>query len=157
MEQLVSTPVRPVELIIGKLIPYFAIGFADILLAIIVGVFWFGVPMKGSAFLLIGLASIFIFGGVSFGILISINARGSQAVASQMALLSTFLPAFLLSGFMFAISNMPKPLQLITYIVPARYFVTIAKGIFLKGSSLDILAYEALLLTAFGAAVFLQL
>ncbi|HTZ18577.1 MAG TPA: ABC transporter permease [Dissulfurispiraceae bacterium] len=154
MEQLISTPVKPAELIIGKLIPYFAIGFTDILLAIITGVFWFGVPLKGSVFLLIGLSSIFIFGGVCFGILISISARGSQAVASQMALLSTFLPAFLLSGFMFAISNMPRPLQVVTYIVPARYFVTISKGIFLKGSSIDVLAYEALLLAVFGAVVF---
>ncbi len=154
MEQLISTPVRPIELVIGKLIPYFIIGFADILLAIIIGVLWFGVPLKGSLLLLIGLSSIFIFGGVCFGILISINARGSQAVASQMALLSTFLPAFLLSGFMFAISNMPKPLQLVTYIVPARYFVTISKGIFLKGSSLGVLAYEAFLLTVFGVVVF---
>ena len=155
MEQLISTPLKPVELIIGKLIPYFVIGFIDILIAIIAGVFWFGVPLKGSAFVLIGLAGVFIFGGVCFGILISISARGSQAVASQMALLSTFLPAFLLSGFMYSISNMPKPLQLITYIVPARYFVTISKGIFLKGSSLDMLALESLLLTVFGATVFI--
>jgi ABC-2 type transport system permease protein len=155
MEQLISTPVKPVEIVIGKLIPYFSIGFADILMAIGIGVFWFGVPLKGSPFLLIALAAIFTFGGVSFGILISINARGSQAVASQMALLSTFLPAFLLSGFMFAISNMPGPLQWLTYIIPARYFVTISKGIILKGSTLEMLAWEAFLLTLFGAAVFI--
>jgi ABC-2 type transport system permease protein len=154
MEQLISTPVKPAELIIGKLIPYFLIGFVDILMAIVIGVAWFGVPLEGSVFLLIGLSGIFIFGGVCWGILMSINGKGSQAVASQMAVLSTFLPAFLLSGFMFAISNMPRPLQLITYIIPARYFVTISKGIFLKGSSLDMLALESLLLTVFAAVVF---
>ena len=154
MEQLISTPVKPAELIIGKLIPYFLIGFIDILMAIIIGVIWFGVPLEGSVFLLIGLSSIFIFGGVCWGILMSINGRGSQAVASQMAVLSTFLPAFLLSGFMFAISNMPRPLQLITYIIPARYFVTISKGIFLKGSSLDMLALESFMLSVFAGVVF---
>ena len=154
MEQLISTPVKPAELIIGKLIPYFLIGFIDILMAIIIGVIWFGVPLEGSVFLLIGLSSIFIFGGVCWGILMSINGRGSQAVASQMAVLSTFLPAFLLSGFMFAISNMPRPLQLITYIIPARYFVTISKGIFLKGSSLDMLALESFMLSVFAVVVF---
>jgi len=155
MEQLVSTPIKPVELIIGKLIPYFCIGFADILMAISVGVFWFGVPLKGSALLLILLSAIFTFGGVSFGILISISARGSQAIASQLALLSTFLPSFLLSGFMFAISNMPKVLQLVTYIFPARYFVTISKGIFLKGSTLNMLVWESIMLTLFGVVVFI--
>ncbi|HMK55338.1 MAG TPA: ABC transporter permease [Dissulfurispiraceae bacterium] len=155
MEQLISTPVSPAELIVGKLIPYFCIGLADILMAISVGVFWFGVPLKGSPLLLILLAMIFTFGGVSFGILISISAKGSQAIASQMALLSTFLPSFLLSGFMFAISNMPAVLQLVTYIFPARYFVTISKGIFLKGNSAEMLAWEALLLTLFGIAVFI--
>ena len=154
MEQLISTPVRPAEIVIGKLIPYFAIGFIDLVLAITAGVFVFGVPMQGSPLLLIGLSSIFVFGGVSFGILISINAGGSQAVASQLALLSSFLPAFLLSGFMFAISNMPKPLQLVTYIIPARYFVTISKGIFLKGSSFGMLLLETALLSLFAAVVF---
>jgi ABC-2 type transport system permease protein len=154
MEQLISTPVKPAELIIGKLIPYFAIGFIDLILAIVAGVFWFKVPMHGSALLLISLSCIFLFGGVCLGILISINARGSQSVASQMALLSSFLPAILLSGFMFAISNMPKPLQLITHIIPARYFVTISKGIFMKGSSFEMLIVETLLLSVFGGVVF---
>jgi ABC-2 type transport system permease protein len=154
MEQLISTPVKPTELIIGKLIPYFAIGFADMVLAITAGVFWFGVPMQGSVILLLALACIFIFGGVCFGILISINAGGSQAIASQMALLTSFLPAFLLSGFIFEISNMPGPLQFITYIIPARYFVTISKAIFLKGSSFSMLMVETLLLFMFAAVVF---
>ena len=154
MEQLISTPVKVPELIIGKLIPYFLIGFTDIVVAILMGIFWFKVLFKGDFFLLIALSGIFLFGGVSFGVLISIIARGSQSIASQMALLSTFLPSFLLSGFIFAITNMPKPLQLLTYIVPARYFVTISKGIFLKGSSLKLLITEVLILTVYGAFVF---
>ncbi len=84
------------------------------------------------------LSSIFLFGGLSLGILISTIAK-SQLVASQIAMIATFLPAFLLSGFMFAISNMPKPLQLLTLLIPARYFVTIVKGIFLKGSPFKLL------------------
>jgi ABC-2 type transport system permease protein len=154
MEQLVSTPVKPLELIVGKLIPYFAIGFVDLVLAIVAGVFWFGVPIYGSATLLIVLSCIFVFGGVSFGILISINAKGSQAIASQIALLSSFLPALLLSGFMFAISNMPLPLQIVTHLIPARYFVTISKGIFMKGTPFGMLLFETLLLSIFGIVVF---
>jgi ABC-2 type transport system permease protein len=154
MEQLISTPVKPAELIIGKLIPYFAIGLIDIIVALLAGVFWFGVPIYGSPLLLLALACIFMFGGVCTGIIISINAKGSQSVASQIALLSSFLPALLLSGFVFAISNMPVPLQIITYLIPARYFVTISKSIFMKGSGLETLMVETLLLTIYSAVVF---
>ena len=153
MEQLISTPVNPPELILGKLLPYFFIGFIDTVLSILMGTILFGVPLKGSIGLLLALSGIFLFGSLSFGILISIIGR-TQAVASEMALLSTLLPAFLLSGFMFAISNMPKPLQIITYLMPARYFVSILKGVFLKGSSLSILITETLLLSLYGIAVF---
>jgi ABC-2 type transport system permease protein len=153
MEQLISTPLKTPELIIGKLIPYFFIGFIDTVASVLMGTLVYGVPLRGSPVLLLALASIFLFGGLSWGILISIIAR-TQMLASQMAILSTFLPAFLLSGFMFAIANMPKPLQLVTYIVPARYFVTILKDIFLKGSTFRLLAGEALLLTMYGLLVF---
>ena len=154
MEQLISTPVKPSELIIGKLAPYFAIGFMDMVLAVLVGVTLFGVPLRGDIVLLVVLSSVFLFGTVSFGVLISIIAKRSQSVASQIAILSTMLPAFLLSGFLFAISNMPKPLQVITYIFPARYFVTILKGVFLKGSTLTLLWKEGIMLAMAGAIVF---
>jgi ABC-2 type transport system permease protein len=154
MEQLISTPIKPVELVIGKLIPYFAIGFADTVLTIFMSTELFGVPLRGSVTLLLVLSSIFLFGGLSFGILISIVGR-NQTAASQMAMLSSFLPAFLLSGFIFSITNMPVPLQIITYVVPARYFVTILKGIFLKGYSIQFLLWETLLLAVYGAAIFL--
>jgi len=154
MEQLISTPVKPAELIIGKIAPYFMIGLIDIIVAIIAGVFWFGVPIYGSPLLLLALSCIFMFGGVCTGIIISINARGSQSVASQVALITSFLPALLLSGFVFAISNMPAPLQIVTYVIPARYFVTISKSIFMKGSGIDALITETLLLTLYGTLVF---
>lgn len=154
MEQLISTPVKTPELIIGKLIPYFMIGFLDLIFSIVMGVYLFGVPLKGSIALLLSLSAIFLFGGVCQGILISIIAKGSQAIASQIALLSTFLPAFLLSGFIFSIANMPRVFQLVTYIVPARYYVTILKGIFMKGVGLSILVGDALLLGVYGIVVF---
>lgn len=154
MEQLISTPVKTSELILGKLAPYFAIGFMDMVLAVLVGVTLFGVPLRGNIVLLVVLSSVFLFGTVSFGVFISIIAKGSQSVASQIAILSTMLPAFLLSGFMFAISNMPKPLQVITYIFPARYFVTILKGVFLKGSTLGLLWRDGLMLAIASALVF---
>jgi ABC-2 type transport system permease protein len=153
MEQLIATPVKTRELIIGKIIPYLFIGLIDTGVAALMGTALFDVPLRGSVLLLMTLASVFLFGGLSWGIFISIVAR-TQVLASQMAIVSTFLPAFLLSGFLFSIWNMPKPLQLVTYIIPARYFVSILKGIFLKGSALPLLAVEALLLAVYGAVVF---
>lgn len=154
MEQLISTPVKTPELILGKLLPYYLIGIIDVIMSILIVVFLFGVPLKGNFFLLIVLSSIFLFGSLSLGILISIVAK-SQLVSSQVAMVVTYLPAFLLSGFMFAISNMPEPLQIMTHIIPARYFVTILKGIFLKASPLKLLAIETILLSVFGLIVFL--
>lgn len=154
MEQLISTPIKIPELILGKLIPYFLIGFAGTILTILMSTLLFDVPLRGSIALLLGLSAIFLFGGLSFGMLMSIAGK-TQLVASQAALLTSFLPAFLLSGFIFSISNMPKPLQVITYFIPARYFVTILKGIFLKGSTLRVLWLEALLLTLFAVLVFI--
>ncbi len=153
MEQLISTPVKTPELILGKLVPYFIIGLVDTLIAIGMSVFLFDVPLRGSLTLLIALSSVFLFGALSFGILISIVTK-SQVLASQVAMIGTFLPAFLLSGFMFAISNMPRPLQLVTYLVPARYFVTILKSIFLKGSSIAMIGLEGVLLIVYAVVVF---
>jgi ABC-2 type transport system permease protein len=153
MEQLISTPVKVPELILGKLVPYFFIGFIDVIFSVLLAVFLFEVPLRGSPFLLMLLSSIFLFGGLSLGILVSIVAK-SQLVASQISMIATFLPAFLLSGFMYSISNMPRPLQIFTHIIPARYFVTILKGIFLKGSTLKFLLFETMLLSIFGLFVF---
>jgi ABC-2 type transport system permease protein len=152
MEQLISTPVKGHELILGKLLPYFAIGMFDVLLAMLMGEFLFHVPMRGSVALVFGMAAIFLAGALSLGMVISIMTK-SQLLASQLAMVLTFLPAFLLSGFMYAISNMPQLIQWITYIIPARYFVALLKGIYLKGIGLEILAMEAGLLAVFAAAM----
>ncbi len=152
MEQLVSTPVKSQELILGKLIPYFAIGMFDVLLAVLMGEYLFNVPLRGNVGLLFGMAAVFLTGALSLGMAISILTK-SQLLASQLAMVLTFLPSFLLSDFMYAVSNMPKVIQIITYAIPARYFVTILKGIYLKGVGLEILALEAGLLTIFGAAM----
>lgn len=149
MEQLISTPVKGPELVLGKLIPYFVVGMLDVVLAVLVGEFVFGVPLRGSAALVFAMAAVFLAGALSLGLVISIVTR-SQLLASQVAMVTTFLPAFLLSGFMYAIANMPKPLQWVTYLVPARYFVFLLRSIYLKGVGLRLLALEAALLTVFG-------
>ena len=152
MEQLVATPLTGGELIIGKLAPYFVIGVLDLLLCIGVGEFVFDVPLRGSFWLLIPLALIFLFSALSFGLLISIIAK-SQLVASQLAIVATVLPAFLLSGFIFPIENMPLPIQTVTRIVTARYFVTILRGIYLKDVGLAVLWPQTLFLLLFAAIV----
>jgi ABC-2 type transport system permease protein len=152
MEQLISTPVKAPELIIGKLVPYFVIGMVDMLIAVLMGVFLFHVPLRGSVPLLFAMAALFIIGTLAQGILISVLARG-QLLASQVAMVSTFLPAFLLSGFMFAIANMPPVVQAITYVVPARYFVALVKGIYLRGVGLETLWVDAVFLAVFAGVV----
>jgi len=152
MEQLMATPVTAAELIWGKMIPYFCIGILDLLLCIGVGEFVFDVPIRGSLWLLTPLAMIFLFGALSFGMLLSIITK-SQLLASQLAIVTTVLPAFLLSGFIFPIENMPLPIQTVTHIITARYFVTILRGIYLKDVGLAVLWPEMLFLVAFGLIV----
>ena len=152
MEQLIATPVRGTELILGKLIPYFAVGMLDMVLAVLLGEYLFHVPLRGNAALLFGLASIFLVGVLAMGMTISILTK-AQLLASQLAMTLTFLPSFLLSGFIFAIVNMPRPIQWITRLVPARYFITILKGIYLKGVGWEILAADAMLLVVFASVM----
>jgi len=152
MEQLISTPVKAHELVLGKLLPYFTIGMFDVLLAVLMGKFLFRVPLRGNVALVFGMAAVFLAGALAVGILISIVTR-SQLLSSQLAMTITYLPALLLSGLMFAITNMPRPLQVITYLIPARYFVKLIKSIYLKGVGLEILMIEACLLTIFGAVM----
>lgn len=152
MEQLISTPVKGYELIVGKLMPYFVVGMLDVLIAVLMGEFMFHVPLRGSVALLFGMAAIFLVGALSMGMVISIVAK-KQILASQFALIATFLPSFLLSGFIFSISNMPHPIQVFTYIVPARYFIALLKGIYLKGIGLEVLMEEMLLLILFSLVV----
>jgi len=149
MEQLIATPIDPRELIAGKLLPYFLIGLFDVAVAVVMGQFLFHVPLRGSVALLFILSGFFFAGALSLGLLISIVAK-NQLVASQVAMVTTFLPAFLLSGFMYTISNMPTPIQVLTHFIPARYFVVILKGIYLKGVGLRVLAMQAFYLLLFG-------
>lgn len=152
MEQLMVTPVSAGELILGKLAPYFCIGLLDLLLCIGVGEFLFDVPLRGSLLLLGGLSILFLFGALSFGILLSIITK-SQLLASQLAIVTTVLPAFLLSGFIFPLENMPAPIQAVSHIISARYFVLILRGIYLKDVGLEVLWPEALFLAGFGIIV----
>jgi len=152
MEQLISTPIKGPELIFGKLVPYFAIGMFDVLLAVLMGEFVFHVPLRGSVLLLFVMAAIFLVGALSLGMVISIVAK-NQLLANQLAMVLTFVPAFILSGLVYAISAMPLPIRLVTYLVPARYFIALLKGIYLKGVGLNVLASEAILLVIFAAAM----
>jgi ABC-2 type transport system permease protein len=154
MEQLLSTPLRPAEMVIGKMLAFFVVGFIDMMVAVTVSIFIFHVPMRGNMMLLMITGCIFLFGALFWGIFISAVAK-SQLLAYQMGLLSSFLPAFMLSGFVYAIENMPAAIQVITHIVPARYFVTILKGIFLKGVGLEVLWGELLFLVAYAFVIFL--
>ncbi len=148
MEQLAATPVHRIEVVIGKLLPYLAIGVIDVVAVSVIGVVLFGVPFRGNAALLMILATAFLIGALGLGMFISAVAK-SQVLATQLAMIATFLPAFLLSGFMFAISVMPAPLQAITYLVPARYFLVVTRGIFLKGVGVEVLRIQGLLMIAF--------
>ena len=154
MEQLLSTPLRSTELVLGKMIAFFALGMVDALIAIGIGVLVFRVPLRGSPLLLLTTTCIFLFGALCMGIMISAMAR-QQLIAYQLGIITSFLPAFLLSGFVFAIENMPKIIQVITHIVPARYFIIILKGIFLKGVGIKVLWLEIFLLLTYAGVVFM--
>jgi len=145
MEQLLTSPVTPVQVIIGKILPYIALALLDGILVIVFAMFHFGVPFVGSKWLLLFFGIIYIIAALSIGILISTLVR-TQQVAMMAAQLTTMLPSVMLSGFIFEIKNMPKVLQYISYIVPARYFLLIIRGIMLKGSSINVLWTEALFL-----------
>ncbi len=153
MEQLLSTPVRPAELVIGKLAAFFGLGVADMTVALVTGVVVFGVPLRGSVLLLAAASALFLTGALGWGIFISASAR-NQLMAYQLGTLTSFLPAFLLSGFIFSVENMPAVIQAISYLFPARYFITIIKGIFLKGVGFDLLALQFAFLAAYAGAVF---
>jgi ABC-2 type transport system permease protein len=154
MEQLLSTPLRPAELVLGKMAAFFVIGLLDTMVAVLVGVLVFEVPFRGSFLLLLVTTSVFLFGVLGWGIMISAATR-SQLKAYQLGMITSFLPAFLLSGFVYDIQNMPVIIRFITHIVPARYLVTLLKGMFLKGIGLEILLAEFLLLAVYALVIFL--
>jgi ABC-2 type transport system permease protein len=148
MEQLAATPVSRTEVVLGKLLPYLGIGLTDVVVCSILGVLLFDVPFRGNPVLLMALSFFFLTGALGMGIFISVVAK-SQVLATQVAMLATFLPAFLLSGFMFAVEVMPRLLQALTYLVPAKYFLVVTRGIFLKGVGIEVLFVQAVLMIAF--------
>jgi ABC-2 type transport system permease protein len=155
MEALMVTPVGVTEILLGKLIPYFLLGTGGMLLSVAMAVWLFDVPLRGSFWLLFLTASLFLFVALGMGLLISSVAR-NQFVAGQAALIATFLPAFLLSGFIFDIGSMPTVVQVITHLVAGRYFVAIATTLFLAGDVASVIVPNAAAL-ALMAAIFLGL
>ncbi len=148
MEALVASPIRRNELMIGKLMPYVIIAFWDVIMVSAVGTLWFHVPIKGNYYLMLFASFVFLMAALSIGLIFSVIAKSSQE-AMQLALLTTMLPSLLLSGFVFPIENMPKFVQAISYLVPARYFLRILRGIYLQGVGLPYLWRDLLLLTIF--------
>jgi len=148
MEQLISTPVSAMEIMLGKLAPYFVLGMFDVLICSVIAIYWFHVPFRGSYTTLLVSSALFLVVVLSLGFFISVLAK-NQFAASQIALLVTFLPAFLLSGFLFPIEQMPVVLQWITRILPARYYVSLLKKIFLKGTPTALLYADLIPLAVF--------
>ena len=138
MEQLISTPVTPLEIMLGKLVPYFLVGLFDAGVCVVLAIFWFQVPFRGTVMALFISSALFLIALLCLGFFISVVTK-NQLAASQIALVATFLPAFLLSGFLFAIEQMPQFVQLVTRILPARYYVSSLKMIFLKGTPVAML------------------
>ena len=153
MEQLLYTPVKSYELILGKLTPYFGIGLIQVTLVLLTGVIIFGVPFKGNILLYYLASALFLLGALGLGLFISLVSRNQQ-VAMIAAFLSSMLPAFILSGFIFPIRSMPIILRIVSDVVPAKYFLYIIRGVFLKGAGLNFLWPDFLAMLIF-ASVFL--
>jgi len=152
LEQLISTPITSLELLLGKLLPYLAVGLVDLALVVGAAVLIFDVPFRGSYINLFITSLIFLIGSLSWGLFVSVVAK-SQIQASQISVISAFLPSFLLSGFIYPIENMPVVLQALTFIVPARYFVEILKGLFLQGVGLAVLWPQVLALVVYAVLI----
>lgn len=150
IEQIMVTPIRPIEFVLGKTIPFGLIGLVDVLIITVVGVFWFEVPVRGNLLVLFGSTCVYLMTTLGVGLLIS-TVSGTQ----QQAMMSTFFfffPAMLLSGFVFPIANMPEVVQWLTYLNPLRYFLVIVRAVFLKGVGLDVLWPQLAALAAMGIA-----
>ena len=133
MEALMVTPIRINEMLIGKLVPYFLLGMGGMLLSVAMALWQFDVPLRGSFLALTAASALFMLVALGMGLLISVVAK-NQFVAGQIAIVITFLPAFILSGFIFQISSMPTAIQVITHFIPARYYVAVLQTLFLAGS-----------------------
>ena len=148
MEQLASTPATKLEILLGKLVPYVGIGLADVAIIVVAGLLVFDVPFRGPVVVFVAQTFLFLVGALGLGMLISAAAR-SQFLATQIALIATLLPSMLLSGFLFEIEAMPPVLQGISFLVPARYFVVVARGIMLKGVGPGVLWIQSVFMIVF--------
>jgi ABC-2 type transport system permease protein len=151
MEQLIVTPIRPFELIIGKAIPFIGLGYANVAIVILVGTFWFQVAIAGSLLLLLALTGLFIITCLGMGLVVSAvsNTQQQASMTGQFVL----LPSMFFSGFMFPIASMPPVVQKLTYLIPLRYYISISRGIFLKGAGWAELKDEAVLLAVYGVVI----
>ncbi|MEJ2587038.1 MAG: ABC transporter permease [Deltaproteobacteria bacterium] len=145
MEALMVTPVRVQEILLGKIIPYFILGMGGMALSVAMAIWIFDVPFRGSFLVLFAASALFLLTALAMGLLISVVAK-NQFVAGQIAIIATFLPAFILSGFLFDIGSMPRVVQFITHIIAARYFVSILQSLFLAGNVWGVVAWNALAL-----------
>ena len=152
LEQLNVTPLQRWELIVGKLLPYGVIGLIDVLLVVAVAVFWFEVPLRGSFLLLFAMSVVYVVCTLSLGLFIS-TISDTQQQSMMTATFFFLMPMIYLSGFIFPIENMPRFIQLVTYLIPLRYFLVIVRGIFLKGIGLELLWPQAVALASWGAVV----
>lgn len=153
-EALFVTPVRADEILLGKLIPYFALGLTGLLLCIVGSKFLFHVPLRGSVSILIGVSMLYLLVALGIGLVVS-SVTKSQFIASQIALLVTFLPAMMLSGFIFDLNSMPAAVRVITYVLPARYYVALLQTLFLSGDVWSVIAPNAAVLAAMAAGMML--
>jgi ABC-2 type transport system permease protein len=151
MEQLMVTPIRPLELMLGKTIPFAVVGFFDMFLVTTVGVLWFDVPIRGSLLLLLFCTAVYLLSVLGVGLFISTVSRTQQQ--AMMATMLFFMPAILLSGFIFPVENMPVFFQYLTFVNPLRYFLVIIRGVFLKGSGIAVLWPQIVALFAIGSVV----
>lgn len=152
MEQLLVTPVSPLEIVVGKTAPYFVLGLVEMISVILIGMVFFRVPFRGNPLLVLLFSSLFLLTALGVGLLISITAR-SQQLATQLSFLVSMLPSMILSGFMFPVASMPRVIQVLTVVVPAKYFIIALRGILLKGNGLADLWAEGLALLLFAAIV----
>ena len=150
MEALMVTPVTMREVLIGKLVPYYILGMGGMALSVAMGVWLFGVPLRGSGWVLFATSSLFLMAALGMGLLISTVTK-NQFLAGQVAIITTYLPAFILSGFIFDIGSMPALVQGITHLLAARYFVTILQTVFLAGNVWSVILPNALALLLMAA------
>ncbi|MDR0666114.1 MAG: ABC transporter permease [Campylobacteraceae bacterium] len=154
MEAIMATPTSMLEILVGKIIPYFILAMGSLLLCFLIAYFWYDMPFEGSLLILFLMGALYLFPALASGLLISVLTK-SQFLAAQISLVASFLPAFLLSGFLFEIQNMPQWLQILTHVVPARYFVNSIQTLFLAGNIYSIFLISATGIIAIGTVLFL--